>query len=212
VERGSVTAACGVLQYPASSSKPESISTVRGVDGTSRDNNPSTVVPDTFQVRSHSEEPTLANRCRNLLSHDDRGPAGTDEAMKVRPQMPWIICSGSFACLRERLARTGAGPEGPFVSPASKSSCNGPEATAGKEVALGVAAEVVGVDDLDRSGVDVAWHDDATSDEFTQDVCGSFVVLVVVGADIHAPSDIGFDSGCPAEGRPIILRPPQPRQ
>jgi hypothetical protein len=95
------------------------------------------------QIRAHSVEPTVASRSRNLLSHDDRGPSGTDEAMKVRPQMPWIICSSTFARRREWLAGAGTGPEGFVVRPASKSSCNGPEPASCEEMALREALKVI---------------------------------------------------------------------
>lgn len=65
--------------------KPESISTVGRVDGTSRDNGRPPGVADSFQVSEHSVEPILANRCRNLFSHEYSGPAGTDEPKKVGP-------------------------------------------------------------------------------------------------------------------------------
>jgi hypothetical protein len=63
-----------------------------------------------FQISADSVEPTAASLSRNLLSHDDSGPSGTDEAMKVRPQMPWIIGSEPFAGGRERLAGARSGP------------------------------------------------------------------------------------------------------
>jgi hypothetical protein len=77
---------------------------VRRIDGASRNIDRPAGVTVSFQVRSNSVEPTIASLARNLFSHDDMGPAGTDEAMKVRPQVPWIIDTGSFAGDRERLA------------------------------------------------------------------------------------------------------------
>ena len=77
--------ALAVIHNAVCSNEPESISTVWGVDGTSRDNDAPAGVADAFQIRSHSVEPILANRCRNLLSHNDSGPPGTDESKKVRP-------------------------------------------------------------------------------------------------------------------------------
>ncbi|DAZ90927.1 TPA_asm: hypothetical protein Cy-LDV1_g53 [Cyanophage Cy-LDV1] len=85
---------------------PKTISTVRPIDGTSRDNGRPAGVTDAFQVRKHSVEPILANRCRNLLSHPDSGPAGTDEAKLVGPQVPLVVGAGAFAGDAERLART----------------------------------------------------------------------------------------------------------
>jgi hypothetical protein len=80
------------------------------VDRESRDINAPAGVVFCRQISANSVEPTIASRSRNLLSHDDRGPLGTDEAKKVRPQMPWVIGSEAFARDRERLAGAGAGP------------------------------------------------------------------------------------------------------
>jgi hypothetical protein len=77
--------ALAVTHKAASSNEPDSISTMRGIDGTSRDNHPPPGVTDALQVSSHSVEPMLANRSRNLFSHDDIGPSGTDEVEKVGP-------------------------------------------------------------------------------------------------------------------------------
>ena len=60
--------------------KPQSISPMGRVDGTSRDNDRPAGVTDSFQISEHSVEPILANRCRNLLSHEDSGPSGTEQA------------------------------------------------------------------------------------------------------------------------------------
>jgi len=99
--------------------------------------------------------------------------------------MPWIIGSETFARRAERLARTGAGPERSVVRPSSKSSCDGPEAAACKEMALGVAGEVAGPHVLDGSIVNVAWCDDVSVDEFSQDCDGGRVGIIVVGASIQ---------------------------
>jgi len=155
------------------------------VDGASRDIDAPAGVAFSRQISADSVEPTVASRSRNLLSHDDNGPTGTDEAMKVRPQMPWIICSKTFPGRAERLARTGAGPQRPVVRPSSKSSCDGPEAAPCKEMALGVSGEVAGPHVFDRSIVDVAWCDDVSIDEFSQDCDGRRIDFVVPGTSIQ---------------------------
>ena len=63
----------------------ETISTVRGVDGTSREYERPRGVVDSFQVSEYSVEPIKPNRCRNLLSKERSGPSGTDEPKKVGP-------------------------------------------------------------------------------------------------------------------------------
>ena len=76
--------------------KPESIPAMGRVDGTSWDNDRPAGVVLCFQVSRHSVEPVLANRRRNLFSHDDSGPAGTDEAKEVGPQVPIVILGFSL--------------------------------------------------------------------------------------------------------------------
>jgi hypothetical protein len=83
----------------------EAAADVRRVDGASRDIDAPAGVTFSRQVSSHSVEPTIASRSRNLLSHDDRGPGGTDEAKEVGPQMPRIVSTGALASDAERLAR-----------------------------------------------------------------------------------------------------------
>ena len=61
------------------------------IDGTSRDNSRPAGVADAFQVSEHSVEPILSNRCRNLLSHDDIGPAGTNECEEDGPEVALVL-------------------------------------------------------------------------------------------------------------------------
>jgi hypothetical protein len=118
-----------------------------------------------------------------LLSHDDRGPAGGDEAKEVRPQMPWIVDTGSFARDAERLARAGAGPEGPVVGPSGEAGREAPPADAGEEVSLPRPREVSRSNIHDRAGVDVPGGEVAGGDEVAEPFCGIGVKLVVVVLD-----------------------------
>jgi hypothetical protein len=78
--------------------KPEAISSVGRVDGTSRDNGSPAGVVDAFQVRMHSVEPILSNRSRNLFSHDDMGPLGTDEVEEDWPEVTLVCFPFAFSC------------------------------------------------------------------------------------------------------------------
>lgn len=138
---------------------PEAVSPVGGVDGTSRDNDRPAGVVDAFQVIQHSVEPCLANRCRNLLSHERSGPAGTDEPEKVGPQVPIVILAFAIAGDGERLAGRASRPDLSIVRPPSKSSCEGPSADSGEEVALPVSGEVGRLNIGNAPGVDVAGGD-----------------------------------------------------
>lgn len=137
--------ALAVIQSPASAlgDEPDAVTAMWRVDGTSRDNDRPPGVSDAFQVSEHSVEPTLANRCRNLLSHDDSGPSGTDETKEVGPQVPIIVGAALLSCDTERLARRGAGPQLAVIGPAGESGGECPSADAGEEMALRVACEVI---------------------------------------------------------------------
>lgn len=113
-ERSSVSS-CTIVCH-----KPQSIPSVGRVDGTSRDNGRPAGVTDAFQVNTHSVEPRFANRCRNLLSHDDRRAGCCDEAEEVRPEVTDVLLPRAFAGNTERLTGTGSGPEGTIVGPSRK--------------------------------------------------------------------------------------------
>jgi hypothetical protein len=153
------------------------------VDGTSRDNGRPAGVSDAFQVSEHSVDPVLANRRRNLLSHEDSGPSGTGEPEKVGPQVPIVSLGFSLTRDGERLARRGSGPELSIVGPPSKSGCEGPAADAGEEMALPVSGEVIGLNIGNAPGVDVAGGDQPRGNQVAQPLRGVGVELVVI---VHA--------------------------
>tara|TARA_R110002126_G_scaffold39291_4_gene116707 strand:- start:487 stop:912 length:426 start_codon:yes stop_codon:yes gene_type:complete len=129
--------------FPQVFSNPiEPLSDVGRVHRASRDINSPAGVVFSRQISADSVEPTVASRSRNLLSHNDRWPAGTDEAMEVGPQVPWIVDTCSLARDRERLARRGASPDWPIVWPSGESERVAPSANPGEEVALGVACQI----------------------------------------------------------------------
>ena len=121
---------------------PETVAAMGRIDGTSRDNGRPAGVVDAFQVSKHSVEPILANRCRNLLSHEDSGPSGTGEAKQLGPQVPIVILGFALACDAERLARRGAVPQLAVVGPSCESGGERPSADAGEEMALGVTGKI----------------------------------------------------------------------
>jgi hypothetical protein len=103
----------GVLQVCSNPIEP--LANVRGADRESRNIDRPPGVASCFQISSNSVEPPVPSLSRNLLSHDDRGSAGGDEAVEVGPQVPWIVCTGAFPCDRERLAGARACPDGSVV-------------------------------------------------------------------------------------------------
>lgn len=128
--------------------KPKSVASMGRVDGTSRDNDRPAGVADAFQVSSDSVEPVLANRCRNLFSHEDSGPSGTGESKQVGPQMPIVSLGFAFACDRERLARRGACPDFAIIGPPGEAGGKRPSTNAGEEMALPESDKVI------RSNID----------------------------------------------------------
>jgi hypothetical protein len=76
------------------------------IDGTSRDNGRPAGVADSFQVNTHSVEPILANRCRNLLSHNDSGRSGADKTEIFWPEVALVLLAFAFAGDAEGLTGT----------------------------------------------------------------------------------------------------------
>jgi hypothetical protein len=93
------------------------------IDGTSRDNGRPDGVADSFQVNTHSVEPILANRSRNLLSHNDIGSSGTDKTEIFWPEVALVFLAFAFAGDTKRLAGTGTGPKRSIVWPACQTCC-----------------------------------------------------------------------------------------
>src|SRR5690606_31100283 len=105
--------------------KPQAVASMGRIDGTSRDNGRPAGVADAFQVSKRSVEPVLANRRRNLFSHEDSGPSGTGEAKKVGPQVPIVSLGFAFARDGERLAGRAAGPDFSIVGPSGEAGSEG---------------------------------------------------------------------------------------
>lgn len=124
--------------------KPDTISSMGRIDGTSRNNDRPAGVADAFQVSRHSVEPILANRCRNLFSHDDRGPTGSNEAEEDGPEVALVRLALLLTGGAERLAGGASGPQGPVIWPPGEASSVSPAAKSSEEVALGEAPEVIG--------------------------------------------------------------------
>jgi hypothetical protein len=62
--------------------------------------------------------------------------------MEVRPQVPWIVCTGAFACDAERLARAAPRPDGAVVGPSGEAEGKAPSTDSGEEVALGESCQI----------------------------------------------------------------------
>jgi hypothetical protein len=113
------------------------------IDGTSRDNGRPAGVADTFQVSTHSVEPIFSNRCRNLFSHEDRGPTGADKLKEDGPEVALVFLRFAFSGNGEGLAGGAACPQGSLVGPASETGGVGPAADPSEEMALAETSKVV---------------------------------------------------------------------
>ena len=122
--------------------KPQAISSMGRVDGTSRDNCRPAGVVDAFQIRTHSVEPILSNRCRNLFSHDDWGTHGADEAEEDRPEVAFVRLRGAFPGDAEGLAGRTSGPQGAVIWPSGEAGGLGPSPNPCEEVDLGESRQV----------------------------------------------------------------------
>jgi hypothetical protein len=125
--------------------KPQTISSMGRIDGTSRNNDRPAGVADAFQVNTHSVEPILSNRCRNLFSHEDSGPTGADKVEEDGPEVPFVRLALLLTCGAEGLAWGASGPQRSFVRPSGETGCKTPPSDPGEEVRLRESSQVVGM-------------------------------------------------------------------
>jgi hypothetical protein len=97
-----------------------------------------------FQVSTNKVEPAVSNRSISLFTKDCSRAALADEIEPYRPEMTRVVKPLSFARNGEAGARAASGPHGPAVGPAGLPQGETPEASPGKEVALGVFGKVSG--------------------------------------------------------------------
>src|SRR5581483_1005058 len=148
----------------------------------------------TFQVSENSIEPAPSNRRFNLLSKDCCRAALGDERKPRRPKVTLVIGRLAFAGGGEGLAGTTAAPNRSVVGPSGETQGIAPAADDGEEVALRVAAKVVGPHVDDAALVNVAWGDEASGDEVAEPLRGIRVVLVVIGGTIHESVSLASSS------------------
>lgn len=159
-----------------------SVSDVRRTDARRRKRDSPEGIFHGFQVSLYKVEPRLRVLACNLLTKDFSRAALADEPGKMWPEMARVIKPSSFACRGERLARTGTGPNRSIIWPAGAAKGERPDADSREEVALCVVLEVIWVNILDRSFVDVARCYVAGGDQVSKPLSGIWVEFVVVGA------------------------------
>lgn len=95
-----------------------------------------------LQVNCHNVEPSKAVRACNLLPKHNWRAALFDETKKGRPKVSFVSGAAALARAAERLARAGACPDGPLVTPSCVSECVTPDTDAGEEMTLSESCEV----------------------------------------------------------------------
>jgi hypothetical protein len=89
---------------------PEPLSTVRGIDGASRNSNRPNGVAEGFQIRWHLVE-RQRDEPRHILSHDPTGPDFFNNAAHLRPEPTVIADASSLPGDGEGLAGEAAGED-----------------------------------------------------------------------------------------------------
>jgi hypothetical protein len=122
---------------------------MRRPDAASRYTNRPAGVAFSLQVSLNKVEPSVVNRCFNLLTKDDSRAALADEIEPDRPEVS--IISGAFlrAGGAERLARATARPNRSVLGPSGKAQGVAPAAKTGEEMALNKSGKVTGSNILD---------------------------------------------------------------
>lgn len=150
-------------------------------DGDSRDIGRPEGIAQGFQVNADATKPAAGSG--NLLAKDRSRPSCSDEPPPLRPPIRLNVTPSG--CAGVRLAGARACPNRSVVGPACRSQGVAPDPDAGEEVALDVAAEVVGADFNDAALIYIPWRDVAGRNEIAQPLGGVGVDLVVVGATAH---------------------------
>jgi hypothetical protein len=122
--------------------EPQSLSNVRRPDAASRQTNRPAGVTFSFQISLNKIEPSVLNRCFNLLTKDNSRAALADEIEPDRPEVSIIGNAFLRASGAEGLAGATARPNRSVVGPSGKAQGVTPAAKAGEEMALHVSGKI----------------------------------------------------------------------
>jgi hypothetical protein len=101
-----------------------------------------------------------------------------------------LICELiAFAGRGEGLAGARACPNRSVVGPSGKAQGVTPTADSGEEMALGISAQVVGLDFDDGAFINFSVRDVTAANQLAQPCSGKTVVLVVIGDHCALPDD-----------------------
>jgi hypothetical protein len=147
-----------------SSDNPDTVASVRGVDGASWNNNRPAGVAFAFQVSENSVE-RQRDEASNVLTQEYSGSRLCNKPMQLRPEMAVIRLRALSACNAERLAGEAACPDLRLVRPAGEPAGVGEAADAGEEVALAIGAQIVWGNRSDVTVINIAGRDQAGRDQ-----------------------------------------------
>jgi len=177
--------------------EPEPLPLVRSPDAVCAQFNRPNGVRLRFQVCRHKVEPAVPSCVCNLLAKDSLRAALADEPKPRWPEMPCVSAGLPFARRGEGLAGAGAGPNR-SVAPSGELERERPAANASEEVALGVAAHVVGLDFGDAPLIHVSSGQVARRDQVPQPLGDKRLIVVVVDM-AHWRSARSITRGSPQE-------------
>src|SRR6185437_6059715 len=132
------------------------LSDVRRTDARRREIHRPAGVAQCFQVSRYNIEPREAVRACNLLASERDRAALADEPIPRGPEVAIVSKPIASACLGERLAWAGSGPDWSIVRPSCPSESERPKANACEEMTLRVAGNVGWSHVADVSVVNVA--------------------------------------------------------
>jgi hypothetical protein len=103
-------------------------------------------------------EPSVVNRCFNLLTKDNARAALADEVEPDRPEMALVCNAPPDTGCAERLARATARPNRSVLGPSGKAQGVAPTAKTGKEMALNKFGKVTCADILDAPRINFTFR------------------------------------------------------
>nr|WP_057923043.1 hypothetical protein [Lysobacter capsici] len=148
----------GVGQTP--SDDPDSVASVRGIDGASWNNNRPAGVAFGLQIRQSSVE-RQRDEASNVFAQECSGSRACNKAMQFRPEVTVVRLRALSSCDAERLAGEAACPDFLAVGPAGEPAGVREATDPGEEVALDVAAQIVCGNRSDVTVIHIAGWDQA---------------------------------------------------
>ncbi|KRB08046.1 hypothetical protein [Lysobacter sp. Root690] len=146
---------------------PDPVAPMRGVDGTSWNNNRPAGVAFGLQIRQNSVE-RQRDEASNVFAQECSGSRGCNKAMQLRPEVTVVLLRALSSRDAERLAREAARPDFFVVGPAGETAGVGEATEAGEEVALAVTVQIVCGNRSDVSVIDIASRDESGVHEISE--------------------------------------------